>query len=104
MYNFVTSVIAVAVVLGIMVLVHEFGHFAAAKLFKVRVEQFAIGFGKRLFGVKYGGTDYRFNALPFGGYVKMAGENPLEAHTGSPDEFTSKPRWQRFLIAFAGPF
>ncbi|MGI9103354.1 MAG: RIP metalloprotease RseP [Terriglobales bacterium] len=104
MENFIISLAAVAVVLGVMIVVHEFGHFAAAKLFRVRVEQFAIGFGKRLFGVRYGETDYRFNALPFGGYVKMAGENPLEAHTGAPDEFTSKPRWQRFIIAFAGPF
>ena len=104
MENFLVDLAAVAVVLGIMIVVHEFGHFAAAKLFDVRVEQFAIGFGKRLFGIKYGETDYRFNALPFGGYVKMAGENPLEAHTGDPREFPSKPRWQRFIIAFAGPF
>jgi regulator of sigma E protease len=104
MENILVDLAAVAVVLGIMIVVHEFGHFAAAKLFDVRVEQFAIGFGKRLFGVKYGETDYRVNALPFGGYVKMAGENPLEAHSGDPREFPSKPRWQRFLIAFAGPF
>src|SRR5512147_1600305 len=104
MENFFVDLAAVAVVLGIMIVVHEFGHFAAAKLFDVRVEQFAIGFGKRLFGVKHGETDYRVNALPFGGYVKMAGENPLEAHTGDPREFPSKPRWQRFIIAFAGPF
>ncbi len=101
--NFFVDLAAVAVVLGIMIVVHEFGHFAAAKLFDVRVEQFAIGFGKRLFGIKKGETDYRVNALPFGGYVKMAGENPLEAHTGDPREFTSKPRWQRFVIALAGP-
>ncbi|MBZ5569602.1 MAG: RIP metalloprotease RseP [Acidobacteriia bacterium] len=104
MENFFVDLAAVAVVLGIMIVVHEFGHFAAAKLFDVRVDQFAIGFGKRLFGIKKGETDYRFNALPFGGYVKMAGENPLEAHSGDPREFTSKPRWQRFIIAFAGPF
>ena len=103
MYNFLTSLAAVAVVLGIMVIVHEFGHFAAAKLFRVRVEQFAIGFGKRLFGFRHGGTDYRVNLLPFGGYVKMAGENPLETRTGDPGEFTSHPRWQRFIIAVAGP-
>ena len=104
MENFFIDLAAVAVVLGIMIVVHEFGHFAAAKLCDVRVEQFAIGFGKRLFGIKHGETDYRVNALPFGGYVKMAGENPLEAHTGDPREFPSKPRWQRFIIAFAGPF
>ena len=104
MFNFVTNVAAVIVVLGVMVVVHEFGHFAAAKLFKVRVEQFAIGFGKRLFGIRRGETDYRVNLLPFGGYVKMAGENPMDAHTGDPGEFASHPRWQRLIIAFAGPF
>jgi regulator of sigma E protease len=104
MYNFLTSVAAVGFVLGIMILVHEFGHFAAAKIFGVRVEQFAIGFGKRLFGVRKGETDYRINLLPLGGYVKMSGENPLEARTGDPAEFMSHPRWQRFIIAFAGPF
>ncbi len=92
-----------AVVLGIMILVHEFGHYAAAKLFGVRVEVFSIGFGKRIAGFTRGGTDYRISALPLGGYVKMAGENPLEAHSGAPDEFMSHPRWQRFVIALAGP-
>jgi regulator of sigma E protease len=93
----------VAVVLGIMILVHEFGHYAAAKLFGVRVDVFSIGFGKRLLGFRKGDTDYRISALPLGGYVKMAGENPLESHSGAPDEFSSHPRWQRFVIAAAGP-
>src|SRR3954447_11168445 len=110
------------VVLGIMIVVHEFGHFAAAKFFKVRVEVFAIGFGKRLFGVNAGKftfgdmtpdiqerslqgiTDYRVSVLPLGGYVKMAGENPMETRTGDAGEFMSHPRWQRLVIAFAGPF
>jgi regulator of sigma E protease len=100
---FFTSIVTVVVVLGIMIVVHEFGHFAVAKFFNVRVEQFAVGFGKRLFGIRKGETDYRVNALPFGGYVKMAGENPLEGRTGDPREFMSKPRWQRFFIALAGP-
>src|SRR6516165_7875217 len=90
-------------VLGVLVFVHEFGHYAMAKLFGVRVEIFSLGFGKRLWGFRRGDTDYRFSALPFGGYVKMAGENPLEDRTGDPGEFTSHPRWQRFLIAIAGP-
>ncbi len=102
--NFFISVVAMAVVLGIMILVHEFGHFAVAKLLGVRVEQFAIGFGKRLIGFRRGGTDYRINILPLGGYVKMAGEIPGEARTGDPGEFQSHPRWHRFLIAIAGPF
>jgi regulator of sigma E protease len=92
-----------AVVLGIMILVHEFGHYAAAKWFGVRVDVFSIGFGKRLTGFRRGGTDYRISALPLGGYVKMAGENPLESRSGAPDEFMSHARWQRFVIAIAGP-
>jgi regulator of sigma E protease len=94
---------SVAIVLGIMVLVHEWGHFIVAKAFGVRVEIFSIGFGPRLWGTKRGDTDYRVSALPLGGYVKMAGDNPLEDRKGDPDEFLSKPRWQRVLIALAGP-
>jgi regulator of sigma E protease len=103
MYSFFIAVVSMAVVLGIMILVHEFGHYAAAKLFGVRVDVFSIGFGKRLVGFRRGETDYRISALPLGGYVKMAGENPLESRSGAPDEFMSHPRWQRFVIAFAGP-
>jgi regulator of sigma E protease len=98
-----TGIIAVAIGLGIMVLVHEWGHFVIARLFGVRVEVFSIGFGPRLFGVKRGPTDYRLSALPLGGYVRMAGDNPAEERRGDPDEFLSKPRWQRVLIALAGP-
>ncbi len=103
MESFVIAVVSMAVVLGIMILVHEFGHYAAAKYFGVRVEVFSIGFGKRLTGFRRGDTDYRISALPLGGYVKMAGENPLESRSGAPYEFMSHPRWQRFVIAFAGP-
>jgi regulator of sigma E protease len=103
MESFLIAVVAMAVVLGIMILVHEFGHYAAAKWFGVRVDVFSIGFGKRLVGFKRGDTDYRISALPLGGYVKMAGENPLESRSGAPDEFMSHPRWQRFVIAVAGP-
>jgi regulator of sigma E protease len=93
-----------AVVLGIMVLVHEFGHFAAAKLCKVRVEAFAIGFGQKLFGFVSGGTSYQINLLPLGGYVKMAGELPGESHNSDdPGEFQNHPRWQRVIITLAGP-
>ena len=90
------------IVLGVMVLVHEFGHFAMAKACRVRVEAFAIGFGTRLFGVRHGGTDYRVNLLPFGGYVKFAGDQPGEA-AADPGDFNAHPRWQRVLIALAGP-
>src|ERR1700761_9607817 len=94
---------AFILVLGVLVFVHEFGHYAMAKLFKVKVEVFSLGFGKRLVGFRRGDTDYRISLLPLGGYVKMAGENPMEVHTGDPEEFMSHPRWQRFLIAIAGP-
>ena len=77
--------------------------YAAAKYFGVRVEQFAIGFGKRLIGFRRGETDYRINILPLGGYVKMSGENPMDERTGDPGEFLSHPRWQRFIVALAGP-
>jgi regulator of sigma E protease len=101
--NFFTDIIAVSIVLGVMIFVHEWGHFIAAKLAGVRVEVFSLGFGTRLFGVKRGDTDYRVSALPFGGYVRMAGDNPVEERTGADDEFLSKPRWVRVLIACAGP-
>jgi regulator of sigma E protease len=97
------NIFAVLLVLGTLVIVHEFGHYAAAKLFGVRVEVFSVGFGKRLFGFRKGDTDYRVSLLPLGGYVKMSGENPMEASTGDPAEFMSHPRWQRFIIALAGP-
>ena len=99
-------IVEFAVVLGIMVLVHEFGHFAVAKLCGVRVETFSIGFGPRIFGVRYGDTDYRLSLLPLGGYVKMSGDAPgYEPEEGSwnTDEFNAHPRWQRILIALAGP-
>jgi regulator of sigma E protease len=97
------NIAAFIFVLGILVFVHEFGHYAVAKLFKVRVEVFSLGFGKRLFGFRRGDTDYRISLLPLGGYVKMAGENPMEARTDDPGEFMNHPRWQRFLVAIAGP-
>jgi len=98
-----TGIVAVAIGLGVMVLVHEWGHFVVARAFGVRVEVFSIGFGTRLFGIRRGPTDYRLSALPLGGYVRMAGDNPAEERRGDPDEFLSKPRWQRVLIALAGP-
>ncbi len=100
---FLTSTVSMLVVLGIMVLVHEFGHFAVAKLCGVRVEVFSIGFGKRLFGFRHGDTDYRLSLLPLGGYVRMSGEAPGEETTGDPGEFSAHPRWQRILIGLAGP-
>src|SRR3989441_10863954 len=101
--------IGTILVLGVMILVHEWGHFIVARLFGVRVDVFSVGFGPRLFGWKRGATDYRVSALPLGGYVRMAGQDLSEvdsgnvAPTGAADELMSKPRWQRALISFAGP-
>jgi len=103
MAHILISVVAFVGILGFMILIHEFGHYATAKLLGVRVEQFAIGFGKRLIGFRKGETEYRINALPLGGYVKMSGENPADARSGDPGEFLSHPRWHRFIIAIAGP-
>lgn len=91
------------IVLGIMVLVHEFGHFIVAKWCGVRVEVFSVGFPPRLFGFRRGDTDYRISLLPLGGYVKFAGGEPGDTRTGDPAELPSRPRWQRILISFAGP-
>jgi regulator of sigma E protease len=98
-----TTIVQLLLVLGLMVLVHEFGHFIVAKWCGVRVETFAIGFGKRVIGFRRGGTDYQINALPLGGYVKMAGEIPGEEVSTDPGELNNHPRWQRMLIALAGP-
>src|SRR6202163_4769494 len=101
--------LGVALVLGLMIMIHEWGHFIVARLFKVRVDVFSIGFGPRLFGWKSGDTDWRISALPFGGYVRMAGQDMSDVDagdkppTGSSDELMSKPRWQRAIISFAGP-
>jgi regulator of sigma E protease len=96
-------------VLGVIILIHEWGHFIVARLCGVRVDVFSIGFGPRLFGIKRGDTDWRVSALPLGGYVRMAGQDITDIDsgdakpTGAPDELLSKTRWQRALISFAGP-
>lgn len=101
--SFITDALVVVAVLGCMILIHELGHFMAAKLFGVRVLVFSLGFGKRLFGFKRGDTDYRVSALPFGGFVKMAGDDPAEVREGDPGEFLARPRWQRFVVVVMGP-
>lgn len=97
-----TNLAAFLVVLGVIVFIHELGHFLVAKLFGVRVLVFSLGFGKRLAGFDYKGTDVRVSAVPLGGYVQMWGELP-EDRTGEANEFPAKPRWQRVLIYLAGP-
>ena len=91
------------VLIGVMILLHELGHFCAARFFDVKVETFSFGFGPRLFGIRRGDTDFRFSLILFGGYVKMAGEQPADDGAADPRSFTSKPRWQRLIISFAGP-
>src|SRR4029077_9965939 len=127
----VVAIVAFIILIGVMVIVHEFGHFAVAKLCGVRVEAFSVGFGPRLFGVKYGDTDYKVCLLPLGGFVKMTGENPgevpmvpgtpvavqaVERPQGhdepavradgtmveDPGSFMAHPRWQRMLIGVGG--
>ncbi|HUS07021.1 MAG TPA: RIP metalloprotease RseP [Bryobacteraceae bacterium] len=101
--NFAQNVWWLLVLIGIMILIHELGHYWAARLFDVRVEAFSFGFGPRLFGFRKGETDFRFSAILFGGYVKMAGEQPGEEGANDPRSFSAKPRWQRLVIAAAGP-
>jgi regulator of sigma E protease len=124
MHDILTNAVGFVLVLGFLIFAHESGHFIAAKLFGVRVLVFSFGFGKRLFGFRHGGTDYRLSLIPLGGYVRMAGDmaddritvgpqgagsiapaqdDSFQLPTGAPDEFLSKPKWQRFLILLAGP-
>jgi regulator of sigma E protease len=98
-----SNIVVALIVLGIIIVIHELGHFAVAKFFKIKVETFSVGFGPRLVGFRRGETDYRISAFPLGGYVKMAGETPSDTITGEAYEFMSKPKWQRFLVAAAGP-
>src|SRR5438094_2441064 len=97
------NILGAVLVLSVIIVIHELGHFLVAKFFKIKVETFSVGFGPRLLGFKKGETDYRISAFLLGGYVKMAGETPSDTITGEAYEFLSKPKWQRFLVAAAGP-
>jgi regulator of sigma E protease len=108
--SYIIYLLAFIFILGSAVVLHEFGHFIVAKLFKIRVETFSVGFGPRLFGKKWGHTDYRVSAIPLGGYVKLGGDEsnaPLEGASAEdipPEEmFNLRPRWQRISVALAGP-
>ena len=90
-------------VLGILIFVHELGHFMMARRIGVRVLTFSLGFGPKLLSFRRGDTEYCVSAIPLGGYVKMAGENPEDSRTGAADEFLSKTKWQRFQVLVMGP-
>lgn len=102
--DFLHNLFWLLVLIGVMILIHELGHYWAARIFDVRIDAFSFGFGPRLFGFKHGETDFRFSAILFGGYVKMAGDQPGDEGANDPRAFLAKPRWQRLIIAFAGPF
>jgi regulator of sigma E protease len=97
------TILAFLFVLGVLIFVHELGHFLMARRIGVRVLTFSLGFGPKLINIKRGGTEYCISAIPLGGYVKMAGENPEDSRTGAPDEFLSKGKWQRFQVLVMGP-
>ena len=97
------TIVAFLFVLGVLVFVHELGHFLAARRLGVRVLTFSLGFGPKLLKIKRGDTEYCLSAIPLGGYVKMAGENPDDTLSGRPDEFLSRTKWERFQILIMGP-
>ena len=101
-----TTLLSFILVLGILIFVHEFGHFIVAKAFRVKVTKFSLGFGPKMIGKQWGETEYLISALPLGGYVKMVGEQGGAdiAPEDAPRAFANKPVWQRFLVVFAGPF
>ena len=98
-----TSIAAFTFVLGVLVLVHEMGHYLMARRIGIRVLTFSLGFGPKLLTVRRGDTDYCISAIPLGGYVKMAGENPDDVRSGADDEFLSKTKWERFQVLIMGP-
>lgn len=99
----IENIVWLLVLIGVMILVHELGHYWVARYFDVRIETFSFGFGPRLWGFRRGETDFRISLVPFGGYVKMAGEQAGDQAADDPRSFLGKPRWQRLAIAFAGP-
>jgi regulator of sigma E protease len=99
----VTTLLAFLFVLGVLIFVHELGHFLAARRIGVRVLTFSLGFGPKILKVKRGDTEYCVSAIPLGGYVKMAGESPEDPRSGAPDEFMSKTKWERFQVLIMGP-
>lgn len=108
MNNFFTFGASGLVMIGVLVVIHEFGHFLAAKMFGVGVPVFSVGMGPRLFGYRFRGTDYRVSAFPVGGYVQMSGADPfgeedLENRVDPDEDFMKKPVWQRLIVMVMGP-
>src|SRR5687768_4527888 len=108
--SFLIGLLAFIFILGAAVVIHEFGHFIVAKLLGIRVETFSVGFGPRIFGRRWGTTDYRLSAIPLGGYVKLGGDESNAAVEGASqtdipleERFDLRPRWQKFLVGVAGP-
>ncbi len=99
----ILDIVRFLVVLGLVIIVHEWGHLVVAKLVGARVERFSIGFGRRLGGFYWHGTEYILSALPLGGYVKITGMDPDDELTGAPWEFLNLPAWKRMATVFAGP-
>src|SRR5437667_12598316 len=97
-----SNIVIALIVLSVIIVIHELGHFLVAKFFKIKVETFSVGFGPRLLGFKRGETDYRISAFPLGGYVKMAGETRSDTITAEAYEFMSKLKWPRFRVAAGG--
>jgi len=95
-------IVAFILVLAPLVFFHELGHFVVAKMLRIGVPVFSLGFGPRLFGFRRKETDYRVSLIPMGGYVRMSGDESDEHRTGAPEEFLSRPRWQRFIVFSAG--
>src|SRR3990167_1494319 len=99
------NILIFLIILLVLVLVHEFGHFWTAKKFGIRVDEFGFGFPPKIFGIKKGETEYSLNLLPIGGFVKIFGENPDNENTNGPDRersFINKPNWQQAIVLFAG--
>ena len=98
-----TTLVSFLFVLGVLIFVHELGHFLAARRLGVRVLTFSLGFGPKILKTTRGDTEYCISAIPLGGYVKMAGESPDDPRSGAPDEFLSKTKWERFQVLIMGP-
>ena len=103
MASTLTTLLSFAFVLGVLVFVHELGHFLAAKRIGIKVLKFQLGFDPTIISIRRGDTEYSIGALPLGGFVKMAGENPEESSGGNPEEFMARSKWERFQVLIMGP-